>query len=457
MNPALLNYRLLELFPYCLISCFLCAGSCSFTEKNKDILFEEVPASHSGIDFVNTIEDSKVSNILTYLYFYNGGGVAVGDINQDGLEDFYMTSGQGNDRLYLNTGKLTFRDITDESGIKHKGGWSTGVNITDINGDGWKDIYVCRLGRYPGIKDDHNLAYINNRNGTFTERSKELGLSFSGYSTHVAFFDADLDGDLDCYLLNHNIKDGSHFVRSDIRNTKDNEAGDRLYFQDAGYFSDVSDQAGIYSSPVGYGLGISVADVNVDGWPDIYIANDFHENDYLYINQKNGTFLEVGTKSFGHTSQFSMGVDIADMDDDGLPDIFSVDMKPGEENIYKNSGGWENLQIYQFKRTYGYHHQLPKNAFQWCRQVIDGIPYYSEIASLMGIEATDWSWNPLLADFNGDGLKDIFVSNGIHRRPNDLDFVHFYASEHQENLFPDLINKMPDGKQTNYFFSLTIP
>lgn len=430
----------------------LSIAGCHQSEANKEFLFEEVPSSQSGIHFVNTTEDSKEINILTYLYFYNGGGVAVGDINQDGLEDVYLTSGQGKDRLYLNTGKLTFRDITEESGISHAGGWSTGVNITDINGDGWRDIYVCRLGKYPGNNNDHNLAYINNGNGTFTEKSKELGLSFSGYSTHAAFFDADLDGDLDCYLLNHNIKDGSHFVRSEIRNTKDSVAGDRLYFQEAGYFSDVTDQAGIYSSPVGYGLGISVADVNKDGWPDIYVANDFHENDYLYINQKNGTFKEYGTLSFGHTSQFSMGVDIADMDEDGLPEIFTVDMKPEEERIYKNSGGWENLQIYQFKRSYGYHHQLPKNAFQWCRQVLDGIPYYSECASLMGIEATDWSWNPLLADFNGDGLKDIFITNGIHRRPNDLDFVHFYSTDHQKNLFPDLIHKMPEGKQINYFF-----
>jgi len=452
MKPALVKCRWYTPVQSFLIYCLLTIAGCHHDENSKKFLFEEVPVSRSGINFVNTTEDSKEVNILTYLYFYNGGGVAVGDINQDGLEDAFLSSGQGRDRLYLNTGNLSFKDITDEAGISHTGGWSTGVNITDINGDGWKDIYVCRLGRYPGINHDHNLAYINNRNGTFTERSKELGLAFSGYSTHAAFFDADLDGDLDCYLLNHNIKDGSHFVRSEIRNSKDSVAGDRLYFQEHGYFKDVTEKAGIYSSPIGYGLGLSVADVNFDGWPDIYVANDFHENDYLYINQKNGTFREAGAISFGHTSQFSMGVDIADMDEDGLPEIFTVDMKPGDERNYKNSGGWENLQIYQFKRSYGYHHQLPKNAFQWCRQVVDGIPYYSECAPLIGIEATDWSWNPLLADFNGDGYKDIFITNGINRRPNDLDFVHFYSTDHQKNLFPDLINKMPEGKQANYFF-----
>jgi len=425
------------------------------TGDKSTFLFTSVNSKDSGLDFVNTVTENEEFNILEYLYFYNGGGVAIGDINNDNLEDIYLTSNMGQDKLYLNLGGLKFKDISFSAGISQLPGWSTGVNITDIDGDGWKDIYVCRLGQYKKYTHDHNLVYINDKKGGFKEKSKEMGLRFSGFSTQCAFFDMDRDGDLDAYLLNHSVKDASHFKPSDIRNTIDTLSGDILYENRNGIFFDISKAANIYQSSIGYGLGISIADFNNDGWQDIYICNDFHENDYLYLNQKNKRFKEVCKESFGHTSNFSMGVDCDDMDNDGFTDVFTVDMKPDEELVYKNSGGWENLQIYNFKRSYGYHHQQPKNAFQWNRgNNENGSPVFSEISGILGLDATDWSWCPIIADFDMDGKKDLFISNGIKRRPNDLDFVHFISNESGSFGKPDtvLIQSMPEGKQPNHFY-----
>ena len=423
-------------------------------KKSKSHLFSDIDPQVSGLDFVNLVKENAEFNIIKYLYFYNGGGVAIGDINNDGLEDVFLTSNQGQDHLYQNLGNLKFKKITVGAKINHSFGWSTGVNITDINGDGWKDIYICRVGQYLKFKNDYNKVYINNKNGTFTESSLELGLRFSGFSTQSAFFDMDRDGDLDLYLLNHSVKDASQFRPSNIRNTKDPLAGDILYENQDGVFVDISQKANIYQSSIGYGLGITISDFNNDGWQDIYICNDFHENDYLYINQKDKTFKEVCKESFGHTSNFSMGVDVDDIDDDGLVDLISVDMKPEDELTYKKSGGWENLQIYNFKRAYGYHHQQPKNSFQWNRGINEnGIPIFSEISSAIGIDRTDWSWSPIITDFDQDGYKDIFITNGIEHRPNDLDFINFLGNNNTKiNKDLDLIDKMPSGKQTNYFF-----
>ncbi|MBC7884300.1 MAG: VCBS repeat-containing protein [Saprospiraceae bacterium] len=434
---------------------FLCF-SCSKQKDHYAYLFDKIDTQNSGLDFTNTVRENEDFNILEYLYFYNGGGVAIGDINNDQLEDIFLTSNQGQDKLYLNLGGMKFKDVTLESGIIHTNGWSTGVNIVDIDGDGWRDIYVCRLGKYKAYQNDYNRVYINDGKGKFIEKSIEIGLRFSGFSTQCIFFDADMDGDLDAYLLNHSVKDASHFNPSDIRNASDSLAGDKFYENKDGTFHDITQSSGIYHSSIGYGLGVTTSDFNNDGWQDIYVCNDFHENDYLYLNQKNMTFREVCRESFGHTSTFSMGVDCDDVDEDGFIDIFTTDMKPDDELIYKNSGGWENLQIYNFKRSFGYYHQQPKNAFQWNRGVYqDGTPHFSEVSGLLGMDATDWSWSPLIADFNLDGNKDIFITNGINRRPNDLDFVHFISNETGSLGKPDtvLIQSMPEGKQSNKFFS----
>ncbi len=455
MNNSYLHKNTLKCSDFLLLALLLHISACNSPLENNNYLFNSIDNKVSGLDFTNNVIENEDFNILEYLYFYNGGGVAIGDINNDGLDDIFLTSNQGKDKLFLNLGKLKFKDISSESGINHTAGWSTGVNIVDIDGDGWKDIYVCRLGNYKIYQNDYNRVYINDKKGAFQEKSLELGLRFSGFSTQCTFFDMDQDGDLDAYLLNHSVKDASHFRPSEIRQTTDTLAGDILYENRNGIFYNISSISGIYQSSIGYGLGISVADFNNDGWQDIYVCKDFHENDYLYLNQKNKTFKEVCKESFGHTSNFSMGVDCDDMDDDGLIDIFSVDMKPDDELVYKNSGGWENLQIYNFKRSYGYHHQQPKNAFQWNRGLkSDQTPVFSEISGLLGLDATDWSWSPVIADFDLDGNKDIFITNGINRRPNDLDFVHFVSNESGSTGKPDtlLIQSMPEGKQPNHFF-----
>ncbi|MFN8337719.1 MAG: CRTAC1 family protein [Saprospiraceae bacterium] len=432
--------------------------SCSIKEDCNNCTFKNISHKTTGLDFTNFVDHDTNFNIIKYLYFYNGGGVATGDINNDGLEDVMFTSNQGQDELYLNLGHLKFKKITTIANLDHTKGWSTGVNIIDINGDGWKDIFICRLGTYRKKDIDHNLVYINNCDGTFSEKSKELGLNFSGYSTQCAFFDMDRDGDLDAYLLNHSVKNASQFQPSHIRNIKDTLAGDILYENINGVFYDISKDANIYQSSIGYGLGISISDFNNDGWQDIYIGNDFHENDYLYLNLKNKTFKEICSTSFGHTSNFSMGNDCDDIDNDGNIDIFTVDMKPFDEKTYKNSGGWENLQIYNFKRSYGYHHQQPKNSFQWNRGLDEnGYPIFSEIASFLNLDASDWSWSPLIFDFDHDGNKDIFISNGIKSRPNDLDYINFLSNIlHKQNKDDlTLIKSMPEGMQKNLFFRNT--
>lgn len=423
-------------------------GSCNPTE---DSIFRSVSPSQSGVDFSNDLIESSSFNILSYLYYYNGGGVALGDINNDGLIDIFFTANQGPDKLFLNKGNLKFEDISTSAGISQDDGWSSGVTMVDINEDGLLDIYVCRLGNYLQYHD-HNRLYINKGNGVFSEKSKSYGLAFSGFSTQAAFFDYDRDGDLDCYLLNHSVKRPEQFSDASItRFRKDSLAGDLLLRNDDGQFKDVTEPSGIYSSGVGFGLGLSIGDFNNDHWLDIYVGNDFHENDYLYINNHNGTFTEVIKSSTGHTSNFTMGVDAGDINQDGLLDIMSLDMQPGDETTYKSSGGWENYEIYRFKRRFDYHHQSPKNAIQINKGVIDNVPRFSEISGSIDLMATDWSWSPLIEDYDGDGDMDIFISNGIVRRPNDMDFVNFYANDINSEGFDTLlfIKKMPQGLVPN--------
>ncbi|MEL6986981.1 MAG: VCBS repeat-containing protein, partial [Bacteroidota bacterium] len=322
--------------------------------------------------------------------------------------------------------------------------------MVDINADGWLDIYVSKLGDYKMHKNTNKL-FINYEGKKFVNEASTYGLDFSGFSTQAAFLDYDQDGDLDCYLLNHSAKDPAQYKPAKIRNQKDSIAGDVFYENVDGKFIDVTKQAGIYNSSIGFGLGIDVVDVNEDRLPDIYIANDFHEQDYLYINQGNKTFKEQIEASTQHTSNFSMGCNITDINNDGLQDILTLDMKPFVDSTYKLSGGWENIEIYNFKRSYGYHHQSPRNALQVNLGVQNGIPQFSEQACLYGIEASDWSWSPIIEDFDNDGDQDIFITNGILRRPNDMDFVNFHFDDPTKSDL-EKIQMMPKGAVSNLYF-----
>ena len=380
---------------------------------------------------------------MNYLYYYNGGGVAAGDVDGDGLVDLYFTSNLGSNRLYRNLGQFRFEDVTDRAGVADSVGWKSGVTMADVNGDGHLDIYVS------GVDDQmngRNVLYINNNDGTFTDRTDAYGLGFSGYGTQVAFFDYDRDGDLDLYLLTSSTLLHRARSRNLSRSAHDSTAGDRLYRNDSGKFRDVSEQAGIYGGVEGFGLGVVVSDVNLDGCPDIYVANDFPENDFLYLNNCNGTFREVSTEATGHTSRFSMGVDAADFNNDGRPDIVVLDMLPDSEPILKTAASAESYELFNLKLAAGYHPQYARNTLQLNRGVVGGKLRFSEIGQMAGIDATDWSWAPLFADFDNDGLKDLFVTNGIYRRPNDLDYIASLDSG-----APNFA-KMPSVPIANYAF-----
>ncbi|MFZ4056614.1 MAG: VCBS repeat-containing protein [Ferruginibacter sp.] len=423
--------------------------------------FKQLNASETNITFTNTLKDKKLFNILYYLYYYNGGGVATGDINKDGLPDIYFTANsKGNNKLYLNKGNFQFEDITASAGVSGNSDWCSGVTMADVNSDGLTDIYVASVSGHHGLKG-HNELFINKGNNEFKESAAEYGLDFAGFTTQTAFFDYDHDGDLDCYILNHSQKPNSNILDTMNRRKPDSLSGDRLYRNDLNTttkkFTQVSAAAGIYQSSLGYGLGIAVADINNDGWEDIYIGNDFHENDYYYINNKNGTFTESGAKTFDHYSRFSMGNDIADYNNDGQLDVITVDMLPPDEKVLKTYGSDENPDIYKFKLiNKGYQYQYSKNVLQ--RNNGNGTSF-SETSLLSGVSSTDWSWSPLFADFDNDGKKDIFISSGIVKRPVDLDYVRFVSSLVMQmdidktDAFDDqAIAKMPDGSSHPYFF-----
>ncbi len=324
-------------------------------------------SKETGINFSNDLKEGEALNIVEYLYYYNGGGVAVGDINGDGLEDLYFTGNETADKLYINKGNLEFEDVTSTSGIIDNGDWSSGVVMDDIDGDGYLDIYVCKVSLLQPGSGYHNLLFINDGTGHFNERSEEFGLNFSGYSTQSCFLDYDKDGDLDMYLLNHAV----HSVRSygNILKRKefDPVSGDRFYenrIKEGEGFVDVTDEVGIYNSPLGYGLTIAAADLNNDGWTDIYVGNDFHENDYLYLNNRDNTFTESTASAFTNTSQFSMGVDIADMNNDGQNDVFSTDMMPYDASVVLKSGGEDSDQVKRIKKDLGFEVQNARNHFQ---------------------------------------------------------------------------------------------
>jgi len=386
-------------------------------------LFTKVSSKHTKINFENTLKDSKSLNALDYMYFYDGGGVSVGDINNDGLPDIYFTANKGPNKLYLNQGNFVFKDITKKAGVAGHSDWNTGTVMADVNGDGLLDIYVCAVVGIYGFKG-HNELFINQGNETFKEESAKYNLNIKSQANNVAFFDYDKDGDLDMYLLN----EGRHSVESfgpASNRLKISEAnGDRLLRNDNGKFVNVSQQAGIFSGPNSYGLGVAVADFNNDGWDDLYVSNDFHEDDYYYINNKNGTFTEQHKLHFGKTSRFSMGNDVADINNDGYPDIITLDMMPNDEKLLKSTLNDNDVVYHNIRKRLGYSPQFARNMLQISHKG----KYFTDVALYSSIAATDWSWAPLFADFNLDGKLDLFVSNGIYRRLNDLDYLKFLTN-----------------------------
>ncbi|HWB90751.1 MAG TPA: VCBS repeat-containing protein [Puia sp.] len=427
-------------------------------------LFVTLGQDRTGLDFRNSLHPTQSFNLFDYMYFYNGSGIGAGDFNGDGKIDLFFAANQSNNKLYLNTGDLHFKDVTREARIPEDSGWSTGVSVVDINNDGLLDIYVCRVGSLQGLPPARNQLLVckgidSNGVPTYQDEAKEYGLDFSGFSTQAVFFDYDGDGDLDMYLLNHSIhQNGTFGPRQQKLATFNPHSGDRLYRNEGNNtFTDVTNEAGIHSSVIGYGLGITVADIDLDGYPDIYVGNDFHENDYLYINQHNGTFKDELEDRIMHTSQFSMGVDVADVNNDGLPEIMSMDMLPYDPYILKRSLGEDTWDIFHMKIDYGYNYQYTRNNLQFNR----GNGHFSEIGLYSGVAATDWSWSPLWIDFDNDGRKDLFISNGIPKRLNDIDYINFVSNrELQEKMRDsrldqndlDMVNKFPEIKLPSKFF-----
>jgi enediyne biosynthesis protein E4 len=433
--------------------------SCSSPESKKEALtlFSRLDSTKTDISFTNTVVDSKDYNIFTYRNFYNGGGVAIGDMNNDGLPDIYFTANMQPNKLYLNKGNWKFEDITAHAGVAGTKTWSTGVAMADVNADGWLDIYVCNSGDVKGGNKENEL-FINNGDLTFTERAAEYGLADKGYSTHASFFDFDGDGDLDCYLLNNSFKTidrvDQFYVKRDVR---DDEGGDKLFRNDDGHFTDVSVAAGIYGSEIGFGLGISVSDLNGDMLPDMYVSNDFWERDYLYINRGNGTFSEEIISRTGAISASSMGSDVADLDNDGDVEIFTTEMLPGDNLRLKTMTRFDETNIKELKVKSSYHYQHMQNCVQW--NYGDG--NFQELANVLNMADTDWSWGCLLFDMNNDGNKDVFVANGIYRDITSMDFSDFVAD--RDNIrklvlekgkfdFEDLLALIPSTKLPNYAF-----
>lgn len=458
-----MNYRTsFALLESLVIAILIFISSCH-SKNEEPAVFELMADSKTGLHFENKLTPTQQFNIFKYLYFYNGSGIGAGDFNNDGKIDLFFAANQGDDKLYLNEGNLQFKDITTEAKIPNDGGWSTGVSVVDINNDGLLDIYICRVGNYLTLHSHNQLLVCQgiDKNGVpvYKDESHEYGLDFAGFSTQAVFFDYDGDGDLDMYLLNHTIhQNGTFGMRDQLIATKNPLSGDRIFRNNGNNtFTDVTDQTKIHSSVLGYGLGICVSDINLDGWPDIYVGNDFHENDYLYLNQHDGTFREDINNEMMHTSQFTMGVDVADVNNDGYSEIISMDMLSSDPKILKSALGEDDYDLFYQKLTYGYNYQYTRNNLQWNRR--NGM--FSEVGLYSGIYATDWSWAPLFMDFDNDGLKDLFISNGISKRLNDIDYINYVSGDElQEKMRTDklsdndmsLINKFPQTKIPNRFF-----
>ncbi|MFT3681912.1 MAG: VCBS repeat-containing protein [Ferruginibacter sp.] len=424
----------LPLFSFIAVSILLLINSCKSKQEEK--LFSLV--TNTGIDFNNKVVDQKYENSFFYRNYYNGGGVAIGDINNDGLCDVMLTSNMGDNKLYLNKGNFQFEDISVKAGLKQDSMWSAGVTFVDINADGWLDIYVCNAGHMKN-GNRRNKLYINNHNQTFTEAARQYGLDIKAYTTHISFFDYDLDGDLDCFMINNSPLPLNNLGYENRRNLPDSAwpvpdvlkgGGDHLFQNNNGVFNEVTLAAGIHGSLLSFGLGVSIADVNNDGYPDVYIANDSYERDYLYINQKNGTFKDEAEECIGQMSFSSMGADIADINNDGYNDIFTTDMLPGDDYRLKTLGAFDNIDLYNKRIEVGFYRQFMKN----CLFVNDRNNHFFEAANFAGVSATDWSWGALFFDADNDGLNDIYVCNGINHDVTNLDFMDFFANDIIQNM-----------------------
>jgi len=440
----------------------------ALAQQGPEPLFTHLPASETGITFSNDLEEGPEVNVLSYEYLYNGGGVAAGDLTGDGRPDLYFTSNQNANALYLNEGDFQFREVTDEAGVADRDGWTTGVTMADVNGDGRLDLYVSRSGWMEDPDARRNRLYIHrgvDADGIpqFEERAAAYGLDDPAQSTHATFFDYDRDGDLDLYLLNHPVQ--RYMGRDQLdtaRRTKDPMAGDKLYRNDGGTFVEVTDSAGIESSALGYGLSATVSDVNRDGWPDLYVANDYMADDKLYLNQGDGTFEKALRSHLDHTSYSSMGSDVADVTNDGRPDVYTLDMLPEGQRRQKLLKGPEDVGFYQDIRSRGYYHQYMRNMLH--RNNGDGT--FSEVGQLAGVSNTDWSWAALFTDVDLDGRKDLFVTNGYRRDYTNLDFLNsvlfesidylkYSNAENPESIDVDLyglVQRMPSTPIPNYLF-----
>jgi hypothetical protein len=455
-----------------LLLCSLIPLLCTCDRAPKP-LFQE--RTNTGITSANQLQETEGWNIVEYLYYYNGGGVAATDINGDDLPDLYFTNNQGPNKYYINEGDFKFRDATDEGGVAGAGDWSTGISVVDVDQNGLMDIYVCNVSGYKGLTG-HNELFLQNEDGTFTESAADYGLDFPGFNTQAYWFDYDRDGDLDVYLLRHSVHNDATYGTARSRTIPDSLAGDILLRNDLNAavgplgaaaqsprrrsgglaegkrFINVTSEANLYSSKIAYGLSAAIADFNQDSFPDIYVCNDFSENDYYYLNQGDGTFKESVRELAGHTSNFSMGSDVADFNNDRWPDLLTLDMRPDKEEILKSTMSSDPVNVYNIKRKLGYHHQLPRNNLQWNR----GDGNFSEVAEMAGLAATDWSWSCLIEDFDLDGRQDVFIANGIERRPNSLDYLKFISSDFARSASNlEVIASMPSGHVANQAFRMT--
>jgi enediyne biosynthesis protein E4 len=431
----------------------LLAGSCT---DDKSKLFTKLDEGRTGIKFRNLVEGNNEMNVLKYSYFYNGAGVAVGDINNDGLQDLLFTGNMVKNRLYLNKGNFKFEDITQKSGIADKQGWCTGATMVDINGDGLLDIYICRSADINPTRR-RNLLFINNGNESFTEKAEAYGLADEGYSTQASFFDYDKDGDLDMMLINHSLQQYTSGAQEnpEMRKQKNPNYANKLFQNNDNHFTDVSEKAGITSNVLTFGLGLAVSDINKDGWPDIYISNDFNEPDYLFMNNKDGTFTDRLSNCMDEISMFSMGSDFADFNNDGLTDLTTMDMLPEDNRLQKMHNGSENFNKMQLFFRKGFYYQFSRNMLH--KNNGDGT--FSEIGQLAGISNTDWSWAALFSDYDNDGQKDLFITTGYVKDYSDLDFLKFTIDatikarqESKEIAVNDFISKMPTIEIPNYIF-----